>query len=90
MLRDDSSSGPGRRRTPRNVLGEPLEACSIKPMMGVYHDGCCNTGREDVGISRSRNCCRCSSAMISACGMMLLSDPVKSLPQMVNGLLICD
>jgi uncharacterized protein (DUF2237 family) len=49
MLRDDSSSGPGRRRTPRNVLGEPLEACSIKPMTGFYRDGCCNTGREDIG-----------------------------------------
>src|SRR5450759_1599471 len=49
MLRDDSSSGPSRRRTPRNVLGEPLEACSIKPMTGFYRDGCCNTGREDIG-----------------------------------------
>ena len=36
MLRDDSNDGPGRRRTPRNVLGEPLEACSIKPMTGFY------------------------------------------------------
>ena len=49
MLRDDSSSGPGGRRTPRNVLGEPLEDCSTKPMTGFYRDGCCNTGREDVG-----------------------------------------
>ena len=31
MLRDDSSNGPGRRHAPRNVLGEPLEACSINP-----------------------------------------------------------
>jgi Uncharacterized protein conserved in bacteria (DUF2237) len=53
MLRDDSNNGAGRRRAPRNVLGEPLEACSIKPMTGFYRDGCCNTGREDVGI-RSR------------------------------------
>src|ERR1035437_6470479 len=49
MLRDDSNDGPGRRRTPRNALGEPLEACSIKPMTGFYRDGCCNTGREDIG-----------------------------------------
>ena len=49
MLRDDSSSGPGGRRTPRNVLGEPLEGCSNKPMTGFYRDGCCNTGREDIG-----------------------------------------
>ena len=49
MLRDDSSSGPGRRPGARNVLGEPLEACSIKPMTGFYRDRCCNTGREDIG-----------------------------------------
>jgi uncharacterized protein len=49
MLRDDSNNGPGRRPAPRNVLGEPLEACSIKPMAGFYRDGCCNTGREDIG-----------------------------------------
>jgi uncharacterized protein (DUF2237 family) len=49
MLRDESSNGPGRRRAPRNVLGESLEDCSTKPMTGFYRDGCCNTGREDVG-----------------------------------------
>ena len=49
MLRDDGSDGGGRRRSPRNVLGEPLDICSIKPMTGFYQDGCCNTGREDVG-----------------------------------------
>jgi hypothetical protein len=49
MLRDDSNNGAGRRQVSRNVLGEPLEACSIKPMTGFYRDGCCNTGREDIG-----------------------------------------
>jgi uncharacterized protein len=49
MLRDDSADGGGRRHTARNVFGEPLEICSIKPMTGFYRDGCCNTGREDVG-----------------------------------------
>jgi len=40
MLRDDSGNGAGRRKdTPRNVLGDRLEPCSINPM----------TGREDVG-----------------------------------------
>ena len=34
MLRDDSNIGPGRRPGPRNVLGEPLDACSIKPITG--------------------------------------------------------
>jgi uncharacterized protein len=49
MLRDDTGSGGGRRHTARNVLGEPLEPCSINPMTGFYRDGCCNTGREDIG-----------------------------------------
>jgi uncharacterized protein len=31
------------------VFGDPLEICSIQPMTGFYRDGCCNTGREDVG-----------------------------------------
>jgi uncharacterized protein (DUF2237 family) len=50
MLRDDRDNGGGRRLAPRNVLGEPLEICSIKPMSGFYRYGCCNTGREDTGI----------------------------------------
>ena len=49
MLRDDRNSGPRRRLGPRNVLGESLDTCSIKPMTGFYRDGCCNTVREDVG-----------------------------------------
>ena len=49
MLRDERDDG-GRRPVPtRNVLGEPLEICSFKPMTGFYRDGCCNTGQEDVG-----------------------------------------
>jgi uncharacterized protein (DUF2237 family) len=49
MLRDDGIAGGGRRPGPRNVLGEPLEICLVKPMTGFYRDGCCNTGREDLG-----------------------------------------
>ena len=49
MLRDDRDNGGGRRSSPRNVLGEPLEICSIKPTTGFYRDGCCNTGQEDIG-----------------------------------------
>src|ERR1700722_16377375 len=49
-LRGDRDSGGRRRQLPaRNVLGEPLEICSIKPMTGFYRDGCCDTGREDFG-----------------------------------------
>jgi uncharacterized protein (DUF2237 family) len=49
MLRDDSGNGGGWRSSARNVLGERLEVCSIKPMTGFFRDGCCNTAREDVG-----------------------------------------
>ena len=49
MLRD-ASTDPGRRRAAaRNVLGELLDICSIKPTTGLYRDGCCKTGQEDVG-----------------------------------------
>ena len=47
--RDDRAGGEGRPEAPRNVLGEVLEICSITPMTGFYRDGCCNTGREDMG-----------------------------------------
>jgi uncharacterized protein (DUF2237 family) len=48
MLQEDSGNGGGRQ-SPRNVLGEPLEGCSLKPMTGFFRDGCCNTSREDRG-----------------------------------------
>ena len=34
----------------RNVLGTPLEPCSFDPLTGFYRNGCCDTGREDVGL----------------------------------------
>ena len=34
----------------RNVVGGELLPCSVEPMTGFYRDGCCNTGREDVGL----------------------------------------
>jgi uncharacterized protein len=49
MLRDDRGEGERRPAPARNVLGEPLELCSLKPTTGFYRDGCCNTGPEDVG-----------------------------------------
>src|SRR5262245_33830807 len=36
--------------TQRNVFGEPIEVCSLKPMTGFYRSGCCETGPEDVGV----------------------------------------
>jgi len=34
----------------KNVLGTDLETCSLSPRTGFYRDGCCNTGREDLGL----------------------------------------
>lgn len=33
----------------RNVLGEPLIACSFDPLTGYFRDGCCNTDEHDHG-----------------------------------------
>lgn len=33
-----------------NVLGGPLEPCSLRPRTGFFRDGCCRTGVEDVGL----------------------------------------
>jgi hypothetical protein len=35
---------------PKNVLGAELQSCSVEPMTGFYRDGCCRTGREDIGL----------------------------------------
>jgi uncharacterized protein (DUF2237 family) len=33
----------------RNVIGGPLEPCSIEPLTGFYRDGCCRSGPDDIG-----------------------------------------
>jgi uncharacterized protein (DUF2237 family) len=32
-----------------NVFGNDLELCCLKPLTGVYRDGFCNTGNNDIG-----------------------------------------
>jgi uncharacterized protein (DUF2237 family) len=34
----------------RNVLGGPLQPCSMEPLTGFYRDGHCSTGPEDLGL----------------------------------------
>jgi uncharacterized protein (DUF2237 family) len=34
----------------RNVFGEAIGVCSVKPMTGFYRTGCCETGAEDTGV----------------------------------------
>lgn len=36
--------------TAKNVLGGPLQPCSMKPLTGFYRNGCCDTGIDDVGL----------------------------------------
>lgn len=38
------------KRNALNVLGGPLEPCSLFPRTGFYRDGCCDTGPEDFGL----------------------------------------
>lgn len=39
-----------RDRDARNVLGEPLQTCSMKPLTGWFRDGCCDTDGRDLGM----------------------------------------
>jgi uncharacterized protein (DUF2237 family) len=34
----------------KNVLGEPLEPCSLAPLTGVTRNGMCETGPRDPGL----------------------------------------
>lgn len=33
----------------KNVFGEMLMSCSILPLTGYYRNGCCETGKDDLG-----------------------------------------
>ena len=44
---------------PKNVLGGPLQPCSIDPLTGFYRTGDCNTGPEDPG-------CHCVCTLMTA------------------------
>jgi len=35
--------------TQRNLLGQPLEPCSMEPRTGYFRTGCCETDDTDVG-----------------------------------------
>jgi uncharacterized protein len=45
----DGQDRGGGGGPPLNVLGEPLEDCSLAPLTGWHRDGCCRTGAGDVG-----------------------------------------
>ena len=45
----DETSRRGGRPAGRNVLGGPLALCAADPLTGLYRNGCCETGPEDLG-----------------------------------------
>ncbi len=50
MWREDAGNGGGGgRKEARNVLGDRIEVCSVRPMTGFFRDGCCDTSPEDIG-----------------------------------------
>ena len=53
MLRDDRDSGAERQLNAHNVLGEPLEICSMRPMTGFHRDGCSILGEKMLAVIRS-------------------------------------
>ena len=46
LPRDASDGTP----VPTSILGAPLATCSTAPLTGIYRDGRCATGPDDVGV----------------------------------------
>jgi uncharacterized protein len=42
-------SGDTAAVTERNVLGGPLEPCSVDPLTGFFRDGCCRPDPDGIG-----------------------------------------
>lgn len=45
----DILKGSSHKAGQLNVFGNDLELCCLKPVTGVYRDGFCNTGNNDIG-----------------------------------------
>lgn len=71
-------SGDGGRRPARNVLGGPLQPCSIDPLTGFFRNGRCDTSAEDVG---SHTVCAVMSAEFLAFSRACGNDLSTPLPQ---------
>jgi uncharacterized protein len=68
----------GGGRPARNVLGGPLEPCSLRPLTGFFRDGCCNTGPEDAG---SHTVCAVMTAEFLAYSRAAGNDLSTPMPQ---------
>ena len=53
MLRDDSGNGGGRPSAPRNVLGDRLDVCSMKPKTGFFRDAAATPVEKTSAATRS-------------------------------------
>lgn len=62
----------------RNVFGESIETCSIRPMTGFYRSGCCHTGEEDAGM---HTICILATAEFLAFSKMRGNDLSTPLPE---------
>jgi uncharacterized protein (DUF2237 family) len=62
----------------RNVLGEPLQPCSMEPLTGFYRTGSCTSGPEDVG---SHTVCAVVSAEFLALQRQLGNDLTTPRPE---------
>ena len=61
-----------------NVLGDPLEVCSVEPMTGFYRDGYTTTGLDDFG---SHTVCTVVTAEFLEHQRSVGNDLITPLPQ---------
>ncbi|SNT71868.1 DUF2237 family protein [Paracoccus seriniphilus] len=61
-----------------NVLGGPLEPCSMDPLTGFYRNGCCDTGPQDRG---SHTVCVITTAEFLAMSAYLGNDLTQPRPE---------
>jgi hypothetical protein len=62
----------------RNVLGGPLQVCSVSPMAGFVRDGVCHTGPQDLG---SHTVCVQMTATFLAYSLQRGNDLVTPVPE---------
>ena len=62
----------------RNVLGSPLQVCSMSPLTGFVRDGLCHTGPHDLG---SHTVCVQMTAAFLDYSLQRGNDLVTSVPE---------
>ena len=49
-MSEPKSAAKSQKSAAKNVLGHPLEPCSVEPVTGWYRDGSCRTDAQDQGM----------------------------------------